>query len=202
MDGFILGTTKEKYSNDYRSLESMLIEGYSELINRVGKIDSELYAKFDVKRGLRDINGKGVLAGLTEIGEVHAYIVDEGESIPIPGRLIYRGVDLFDLVDGFMKENRFGFEETAHLLLFSNLPNKTQLKSFEALLAHYRKLPVNFVEDAIMKMKSNDVMNMLSRCVLALYTYDKKADDISTSNIIRQSIQIISQMPILAVYGY
>jgi citrate synthase len=166
------------------------------------RIDPELYTKYEVKRGLRDISGKGVLAGLTEIGEVHAYIIDEGETIPVPGRLMYRGMDIYDIVNGFMSENRYGFEETTYLLLFGKLPTRKELTDFEELLAEYRVLPKTFVEDAVMKLPSNDVMNLLSRSVLSLYCYDDRADDISTENVVRQCLQLIAQLPSLAVYGY
>ena len=184
------------------SLEGRLIKDYGTIIGRIGKIEQELYTKYEVKRGLRDISGKGVLAGLTEIGEVHSYIIDEGETVPVPGRLFYRGIDIADIVEGFTKEGRFGFEESAYLLLFGELPKDKQLLDFGKLLAQYRTLPNHFIEDAIIKMKSNDVMNLLSRSVLALYPFDDKADDLSIENVIRQCIQLIAQLPLLAVYGY
>ncbi len=179
-----------------------LLAQYSEMAEGCSRIDSELYRKYEVKRGLRDISGKGVLAGLTEIGEVHAYIIDEGETVPVPGRLIYRGLDIRDLVNGFIGENRFGFEETAYLLLFGELPDQNELKEFEELLSECRLLPKSFVEDSIMKIPSHDVMNLMSRCVLALYSYDSRADDISVENVVRQCISLIAQLPLIAVYGY
>lgn len=182
--------------------QNVLINKYTVMAEECSRIDPQLYAQYDVKRGLRDINGKGVLAGLTEIGEVLASITEGGETIPAPGRLIYRGMDIFDIVNGFLGEERFGFEETAYLLLFGQLPDKRQLKEFEHLLSDYRKLPKDFIEDAIMKLPSNDVMNLLSRSVLSLYCYDPHADDISTENVIRQCLQLIAQLPVLAVYGY
>lgn len=186
---------KKKRIND-------LLAEYTGMAERSSWIDPELYKKYEVKRGLRDISGKGVLAGLTEIGEVHAYVIDEGETVPVPGRLIYRGIDIRDLVNGFISENRFGFEETAYLLLFGELPNQSELKEFEELLSEYRRLPKSFVEDSIMKIPSHDVMNLMSRCVLALYSYDTMADDISTENVVRQCISLIAQLPLTAVYGY
>ncbi|TYQ16553.1 UNVERIFIED_CONTAM: citrate synthase [Acetivibrio alkalicellulosi] len=179
-----------------------IIEELSNFAIKCSNINPELYSKYDVKRGLRDINGKGVLAGLTEIGEVHSYIIDENEMVPVPGRLIYRGIDIVDLVDGFINEGRFGFEETAYLLLFGQLPNKNQLTSFESLLADSRILPKSFVRDMIMKAPSKDIMNVLARSVLALYSYDDMADDTSIKNILRQCIQMIAYFPLLAVYGY
>jgi citrate synthase len=180
-----------------------LINEYTVMASECSKIDPQLYAKYDVKRGLRDINGKGVLAGLTEIGEVQAYVInDEGKTVPVPGRLIYRGMDINDIVHGFISEKRFGFEEVIYLLLFGQLPNEKDLRELEDLLAEYRKLPKSFVEDAIMKLPSRDLMNMLSRSVLALYSYDSRADDISTENVVRQCLQLIAQLPLLACYGY
>ena len=178
------------------------LKGYTAMAEQCSKIDPELYTKYEVKRGLRDISGKGVLAGLTEIGEVHAYIIDEGETVPVPGRLIYRGMDIHDLVDGFTRDGRFGFEETAYLLLFGQLPSSTELHEFEALLKEYRYLPKSFVEDSIMKLPSHDVMNLMSRCILALYSYDPRPDDISIENVVRQCICLIAQLPVIAVYGY
>ncbi|MFO7637525.1 MAG: citrate/2-methylcitrate synthase [Clostridia bacterium] len=165
-------------------------------------IDPSLYTKYDVKRGLRDISGKGVLAGLTEIGEVHSYIIDENETVPVPGRLIYRGVDINDIVDGFLKDNRYGFEETCYLLLFGKLPNKKELSEFETLLNQYKSLPDDFVRGNILKSPSNDMMNVLSRSVLTMYSYDEKADDTSIENVLRQCIDLIAKFPLLAVYGY
>ncbi|MDI9483759.1 MAG: citrate/2-methylcitrate synthase [Bacillota bacterium] len=179
-----------------------LIKKYSNMAEKCSKIDPNLYTKYEVKKGLRDISGRGVLAGLTEIGEVHAYIIDEGEMIPVPGRLIYRGIDINDIVTGFISEGRFGFEETAYLLLFGELPDREELNDFQSLLSDYRKLPESFIEDAIMKLPSKDVMNLLSRSVLALYSFDRRADDISIENITRQSIRLIAQMPLMTAYGY
>ncbi|NLG90083.1 MAG: citrate/2-methylcitrate synthase [Clostridiaceae bacterium] len=187
---------------DRKTKQKELINKYSKMAEKCSRIDPELYTKYEVKRGLRDISGRGVLAGLTEIGEVHAYIIDEGEMVPVPGRLLYRGIDINDIVNGFTSENRFGFEETAYLLLFGELPCSEELNDFRNLLSDYRKLPESFVEDAIMKLPSRDVMNLLSRSVLALYSFDKRADDISIDNLIRQSVRLIAQMPLLAVYGY
>jgi len=166
------------------------------------KIDPALYDKYEVKRGLRDINGKGVLTGLTEIGDIHAYNIIDGEQIPCEGELFYRGYNLNDIVDGFIKDDRFGFEEVTYLLLFGYFPNKTQLEEFRALLAHYRTLPTSFVRDIIMKAPSRDMMNTLARSVLTLYSYDDAADDISVPNVLRQCLQLISLFPMLSVYGY
>ncbi len=165
-------------------------------------IDPQLYTKYQVKRGLRDIDGRGVLVGLTEIGEVHSYIVDENEMIPVPGKLIYRGINIESIVDGFIEEDRFGFEETCYLLLFGDLPSKTALANFEQYISEYRKLPEDFVRDMILKMPSKDIMNSLARSVLAFYSLDDKADDTSIANVLKQSIRLIACFPLMAVYSY
>ena len=165
-------------------------------------IDPALYDKYEVKRGLRDLNGHGVLTGLTEVGEIEAYITKDGVSTPTEGHLYYRGYDLYDLVDGFIKDDRFGFEEVTYLLLFGKLPTKEELANFNQILAKYRTLPTSFVRDIIMKAPSRDMMNTLARSVLTLYSYDESADDISIPNVLRQSLQLISLFPLLSVYGY
>lgn len=152
--------------------------------------------------GLRDLSGQGVLTGLTEIGEIKAYTIDECEYVPCEGQLFYRGYDIEEIVAGFIKDDRFGFEEVTYLLLFGELPSKEELASFCELLAKYRTLPTSFVRDIIMKAPSKDMMNTLARSVLTLYSYDEKADDISISNVLRQSLQLISLFPLLSVYGY
>ena len=167
-----------------------------------GIIDSELYYMYDVKRGLRDKQGKGVLTGLTEIGEVKSYTIDDGEMIPCEGKLYYHGVDIEKLVDGFSADNRFGFEETTYLLLFGELPSKKQLEDFTNLLSDYRSLPTSFVRDIIMKAPSQDMMNTLARSVLTMYSYDENPDDTSLQNVLRQCLQMISIFPLLSVYGY
>lgn len=166
------------------------------------KIDPELYVKLDVKRGLRDISGKGVLAGLTEISEVQAYKTVDGVQVPCEGKLFYRGIDVENIVDGFISENRFGFEETAYLLLFGVLPAADELSSFKKILADYRSLPTSFVRDIIMKAPSRDMMNTLARSVMTLYAYDDSADDVSVQNVLRQCLQLIALFPLLSVYGY
>ena len=165
-------------------------------------IDSEAYKKYDVKRGLRDINGKGVLAGLTHISDIQAVKIVDGQSIPTDGNLYYRGYNIKDLVKGFEDEDRFGFEEICYLLLFDKLPDRVELQDFSRLLGSYRSLPKNFVRDVIMKAPSNDMMNTLARSVLTLYAYDSNADDISVANVLRQGLQLISVFPMLCVYGY
>lgn len=182
--------------------ETSILQKLSGFAEKSSYINPELFDKYQVKRGLRDVDGKGVLVGLTEIGEVHSYIIDENETIPVPGRLLYRGIDITELTSGFLEEGRFGFEETCYLLLFGHLPDKTTLEEFEHLLANYRNLPDDFVRDLILKAPSKDLMNLLARSVLALYTFDEAADDTSMYNVLRQSIQLIAYFPLLAVYGY
>jgi citrate synthase len=181
---------------------SDLIAKWSELVQEADVIDPSLYGRYEVKRGLRELSGKGVLAGLTRIGEVYSYIIDEGETIPQPGRLIYRGIDIDDLVNGFRDDQRLGFEETAYLLLMGNLPTKPELDKFTEVLGGYRILPDGFIRDMIMGLPSKDMMNVLARSVLALYSFDDNPDDISIDNIMKQSLRLISTMPLLAVYGY
>jgi citrate synthase len=178
------------------------VKRLSEIARDSTQIDSGLYAKYEVKRGLRDVSGKGVLAGLTEIAEIIAYIICEGDLVPCEGKLFYRGIDIEKIVGGFIAENRFGFEETCYLLLFGKMPSKEELSSFGKLLTDYRVLPANFFRDVIMEAPSKDMMNTLARSVLTLYAYDDYADDISVENILRQSLQLIAVFPMLSVYGY
>ena len=165
-------------------------------------IDTSLYAKYDVKRGLRDINGKGVLTGLTEISDIISSKVVDGKTVPCEGKLYYRGIDVEELVAGFLRENRFGFGETIYLLLFGELPNVQQLDEFKQIMNKYRTLPTNFVRDIIMKAPTSDMMNTLARSVLTLYAYDEKGNDTSLPNVLRQCIELIALFPQLAVYGY
>ncbi len=166
------------------------------------KINAELFGKYQVKRGLRDIDGRGVLVGLTEIGDVRSYIVEENEMVPMPGKLFYRGFNISDIVNGFLKNDSFGFEETCYLLLFGNLPTEQELKEFEELLSVYRNLPGGFVRDMILKMPSKDIMNSMARSVLAFYSLDDLADDTSIENVLRQCLILIACFPLMAVYGY
>lgn len=165
-------------------------------------IPSELYTKYNVNRGLRDLNGKGVLVGLTHISDVCSTKLVNGEYIPAEGELYYRGYNVKDLVKGIAPDSHFGFEECAYLLMFGELPTKEQLKNFCGLLSEYRTLPTSFVRDIIMKAPSKDMMNTLARSVLTLYSYDDRADDISLPNVLRQCLQLISLFPLLSVYGY
>lgn len=166
------------------------------------KINPDLYTKYDVKRGLRNKNGTGVLTGLTEIGEVKSYTIDDGEIIPCEGKLYYHGVDIERLVDGFTKDNRHGFEEAAYLLIFGELPNRQQLATFKQVLSDYRSLPTSFVRDIIMKAPSQDMMNTLARSVLTMYSYDERPDDTTPENVLRQCLQLIAMFPLMSVYGY
>ena len=172
------------------------------LCEKSNAIDKELYVQYNVKRGLRDLDGRGVLAGLTNISDVCASREENGVRIPIPGNLYYRGYNIKDLVNGFLADGHFGFEEIAYLLLFGELPNGGELKVFTDMLAERRALPKYFVRDVIMKAPSPDMMNSLSRSILTLYSYDEKADDTSIPNVLRQSMNLISQFPMLMVYGY
>ncbi|MBO5221597.1 MAG: citrate/2-methylcitrate synthase [Clostridia bacterium] len=189
---------KDSYSEITEYINKM-----SKLSNRNHNILPEMYREHNVNRGLRDMNGNGVVTGLTEVSTIISKEkASDGSLIPCHGRLYYRGINIKDLVAGFQKDDRFGFEETAYLLLFSELPNKNDLEEFSRELASYRSLPPSFVRDMILKAPGKDMMNILSRCVLALYAYDENPDDISVENVLRQSMQMISTFPLLAVYAY
>lgn len=190
----------------------MAIRNYSTISDEIYKlsdkciknssIDTSLYGVHQVKRGLRDLDGKGVVTGLTEISTIISSKNINGEDIPCDGELYYRGINVRDLVKGFEADNRFGFEETVYLLLFGELPTLDQLNSFCNMLNSYRTLPTNFVRDVIMKAPNPDIMNSLARSVLTLYSYDKNANDPSIPNNLRQSIQLIANFPLLSVYAY
>jgi len=188
-------------NEDFSKITPELIE-LSKLCEQNGKIDKELYSKYDVKRGLRDINGKGVLAGLTEISEICSTVTVNGETRPCDGKLYYRGVDVEDIVKGFIHDDRFGFEEVVYLLMFGKLPNNEQFEQIKRLLAYYRNLPHYFTRDVILKAPSGDMMNALARSVLTLYSYDNKADDTSLPNVLRQCLQLIATFPVISVYSY
>lgn len=178
------------------------IEDLAGLCVANNNIDPALYAEYDVKRGLRDINGKGVLTGLTEISEIISSKTVNGETVQCDGELYYRGININDLVNGFVKDNRFGFEEATYLLLFGQLPTKEELSDFNKLISDFRTLPTTFVRDVMMKSPSKDIMNNLARGVLTLYAYDDAPNDISIPNVLRQSVELIALFPLLAVYGY
>lgn len=174
----------------------------AELSRQAATINPELFTTYDVKRGLRDLNGKGVLVGLTEISDVCSTKMVDGKSVPAPGELYYRGYNVKDIIRGSSDNNHFGFEESTYLLLFGKLPTSEELTSFCQVLAKYRTLPTSFVRDIIMKAPSQDMMNTLARSVLTLYSYDDRADDISIPNVLRQCLELISLFPLLSVYGY
>ena len=166
------------------------------------KIDEELFAKYDVKRGLRKRNGEGVLAGLTDISMINAYTMIDREIMPCEGKLYYRGIDIEDIVKGFIEEDRFGFEETVYLLIFGKLPSKEELSRFLDMMADMEDLGGRFVRDVVMKGTNANIMNAMQRCVLALYTYDDNPEDISPENVLRQSLELIAKLPEIAVYSY
>jgi len=186
-------TTEARHAGQLEKLSSYV---------QKNSIDPQLYTENDVKRGLRDHDGKGVLCGLTEVSEVNAFRMIDGVKTPIDGELIYRGIDVKQLIENCTAENRFGFEECIYLLLFGRLPGQIDLREFSRLLADFRSLPRSFVRDVIMKSPSSDIMNMLARCVLSLYSYDPNPDDISVPNVLKQSLRLIAQFPQLAVYAY
>lgn len=181
--------------------EHLLYEDFTQSLSGT-PIKSEYYDRYNVKRGLRNANGTGVLVGLTRVGEVFSYYMDDGERLPVEGRLFYNGIEISDLVHGFYQAGRFGFEETSYLLLFGELPTEEQLHRFESVLSEERVLPDNFIEDMIFKSPSRDIMNKLARSVLSLYAYDDDADNIAPENVLRQSIGLIAKIPLLISYGY
>lgn len=166
------------------------------------EIDNELFEQFEVKRGLRNKDGTGVLVGLTNIGDVVGYKKEDGKVVAIPGKLLYRGIDIVDITQGFQKEDRHGFDETVYLLLTGHLPNKDELKEFSEHLASLRSLPDDFTKDMILSMKGKDVLNILARSVLGLYTLDEHPDSIALDNMIKQSMNIIAKFPTIVAYSY
>lgn len=166
------------------------------------QIEPDLYMKYEVKRGLRDLDGRGVRAGLTTISRVSATQLVDGKEVSAPGQLLYRGIPIDQLVQGFITHNRFGFEEIVYLLLMGRLPKPEEMQEFHQLLAHYQELPNHFNSGVIMKMPSDNIMNTMAKCVLALHAYDPKPDDTSLPNVMRQCLQLIAQFPSLAVFGY
>lgn len=178
------------------------IERLARLCVEDSLIEPAMYTDYEVLRGLRDKNGKGVLTGLTEISEIQAFKKEGDREIPCLGKLFYRGYDVEDLVSGFITDKRFGFEEVTYLLLFGKLPTHAELEAFCALLADYRSLPTSFVRDLIMKAPSENMMNSMARSVLTMYSYDRNPDDTSVQNVLRQCLQLIATFPMMAVYGY
>lgn len=178
------------------------VKRYAQICMENTKFDPALYTKYDVKRGLRDLDGKGVLTGLTEISEIRQNKIVDGKVVPCDGKLFYRGYNVEDIIAGFPENSNFGFEEVTYLLLFGDLPTSEQLDDFKRVLASYRALPDTFVRDVIMKAPNSDMMNSLSKSVLTLHSYDTKANDISIENVLRQSLQLIAEFPMIAVYAY
>ena len=182
--------------------DSNLFSKLEESVRESCQIDSELFEKYDVKRGLRNADGSGVLVGLTKVGEVVGYKKEGDKFVAVPGRLLYRGIDIEDIVEGFQKDQRHGFDETVFLLLTGHLPNKEELKEFSENLASLRPLPDHFTKDMILSMKGKDVLNILARSVLGLYTLDEKPDSIALDNMIKQSLNIIAKFPTIVAYSY
>ena len=186
--------TKMKDKDFFLTLEGMVRESC--------QIENSLYEKYDVKRGLRNNDRTGVLVGLTNIGDVVGYEKKDGKIVAVPGKLFYRGIDIEDITHGFQKEGRHGFDEVVYLLITGNLPQKSELEDFSNHLASLRSLPDHFIKDMILSMKGRDVLNMLARSVLGLYTLDDKADDISLNNMIRESVNLIAKFPAIIAYSY
>ncbi len=201
-DGEGAGCRDCKKASRKRDGQDARMECWARLAVESSLIDRDLYRKYDVKRGLRDLAGKGVLAGLTRIGEVSAKTVVDGREVPAPGKLVYRGIDIEHFVEGFAAEGRMGFEETVYLLLFGALPKGGELARVARLLAAKRDLPPHFLRDAVLKIPSPDIMNAMARSVLSLYAYDDKADDLAPANLLRQSLSLIARLPLLAVYAF
>ncbi len=190
----------QKHKDQYEHLQE--VSRLSQLCQESDLIAPELYTKYDVKRGLRDLNGKGVLTGLTDISEIRQNKLVNGELVPCDGKLFYRGVNVEDMIAGYVSENRFGFEETTYLLLFGQFPTRQELADFQQILADYRELPEDFVRNVILHAPSTDIMNAMTRCILTLYAYDVRPDDISVENVLRQCLQLIAVFPEFAVYSY
>ncbi len=189
-------------ANADHSLSRETLSSLCENLRENNSIDAEYYDRYNVKRGLRNADGTGVMAGLTKVCSVEGYYIDDGERIPKDGKLIYRGVDVDEIVAGCKAENRFGFEEVVWLLLFGSLPTAKRLTSFTEILSQCRELPHDFIEDVIMNAPSANLMNKLARCVLALYSFDENPDDVSTENVLRQSIYLIARLPSIMSYAY
>ncbi len=184
------------------SISNDALSTLCEELRKNNYINPDYYNRFEVKRGLRNYDGTGVLAGLTRICSVEGYYMDDGEKVPKNGRLIYRGINMADIVEACERENRFGYEEVVWLLIFGALPTKEQLARFREVLSTCRELPDDFIEDMIMKAPSPDIMNKAARSVLALYSYDPNPDEITAENVLRQSIQLIAQIPTIMTAAY
>ncbi|RQD77184.1 MAG: citrate synthase, partial [Candidatus Syntrophonatronum acetioxidans] len=179
-----------------------LFNNLAELAEKNNRIDPEVFVNSDAKLGLRNHDGTGVLVGFSEVGEVKPYTQEDGKTVPAHGRLFYRGIEITDLVRGFQREQRHGFEEVCYLLLFNQLPTTEQLNSFRELLNQNRALPPGFTEDMILKAPSNNIMNKMARNVLTCYSYDDNSEDLDVANVLRQSIELIAQFPTMAAYAY
>ena len=187
---------------DVNGTSMAFIESLCGEYRRHNQIDPACYEKYEVKRGLRNPDGTGVMAGVTQIGNVMGYYIQDGERVPAPGRLVYRGIDVEALIGGFTSEGRFGFEETAYLLLMGALPTRPQLTGFQQLLSDHETLPHMFTEDMILKAPSPDVMNKLARSVLALYSYDPDPDGLSLPNQLRQAVELIARVPVIVAHAF
>ncbi len=193
----------EELKNDIESVNiDKVFDNCVKEAENVNTIPAEAFESYRVKRGLREKDGTGVMAGVTNIGNAHGYVVYEGEKVADEGKLEYRGLNLMSLIDGFSSEDRYGFEECVYLLLFGRLPNANELEDFTRLLADKRHLPMGFTEDILMKAPSPSIMNKMAMAVLALYSYDKNPDDTSVENMLRQSIEIIAKLPVIAAHSY
>ncbi|MCL2184020.1 MAG: citrate/2-methylcitrate synthase [Chitinispirillia bacterium] len=182
--------------------ETTVLTDLADIAAKAHYIEPELYKEYNVMRGLRKADGIGVLVGLTNIGDVHGYITDEGEKVPVAGRLRYRGIDVEDIVEGFQKDKRFGYNEVAYLLLFGDLPSANQITLFRGMLDVCRELPDGFTENMILKAPTPDIMNSLARSVLASYTFDKDPNSLDIKNVLRQCIELIARFPTFVAYGY
>jgi len=182
--------------------EAQYLTELTEIAVKANYIEPELYKNYNVMRGLRKTDGTGVLVGLTNIGDVHGYIMDEGEKVPVAGRLRYRGIDVEDIVEGFQKDKRFGYNEVAYLLLFGKLPSANQIKLFRGMLDVCRELPDGFMESMILRAPTPDIMNSLARSVLASYSYDENPNSLEIRNVLRQCIELIARFPTFVAYGY
>ncbi len=188
--------------DNYAKYSTSYLKELAELAKRNNAFDTELYNEYNVKKGLRNKNGTGVLVGLTGIGDVVGYRMEDGNKIPVDGELYYRGYGIDRIVSGFQKEKRFGFEEVCYLLIFGQLPDKDELRDFQAYLGDNRVLPDGFVEDMVLKVPSPNIMNKLARSVLALYCYDRSPEDNSVANIVRQSLELLAYFPAMVAYAY
>ncbi len=179
-----------------------LLQNLCESFRNNSQIHPEVYARYGIKRGLRNADGTGVLVGMTRISNVHGYIINEGEREPIEGRLTYRGINLYDLLNGFQQEDRFGFAEVTYLLMCGKLPTSEELRCFREAVAVARELPSNFTEDILMRVPSQSIMNKLAYATLALYNYDSNPDDTALENVLRQGITLFSRFPIIVCHAY